>query len=86
MVHMSDQLIGLFGCCILKCALHLSKLGDKKAALNELKKANFMYPKHKLKIFEWFIRLGFKDYLDKLYINMNALTHYDYDDFLLIGV
>lgn len=71
---------------ILKCALKLAQMGDKKAALTELKKAEFVHPSPKYTVFKLFIALGFKNYLDKLYINMNAMTNYAYDDFYLVDV
>ncbi len=79
----SEVRIKKYANVILKCSLSLAQRGEKKLALAELEKANWLHPQPKYKIFKLFIKLGFKGYLDTLYTNMNAITDYYYDDFLL---
>ncbi len=69
---------------ILRCAIQLAKLGEKAAALTEIEKAIDLYPKLNYQIFGIFIKMGFMNYLDKLYVNMNVWTGYAYDDFRLV--
>jgi glycosyltransferase involved in cell wall biosynthesis len=68
---------------ILKCALHLAKAGEKKLALVELAKAEMVHPRPRFTVFRLAMWLGFRNYLDTLYVNMNVWTAYAYDDFYL---
>ncbi len=71
---------------VLRCAIKLAQYGKKKAALEEIEKAEYLAPLTNFFIFKLFIALGFKKYLDILYVNMNIWTKYAYDDFYLVDV
>lgn len=64
---------------ILRCAMYLAEQGMKDEALEEIKKAEFMWPKNNYRPFAFMIKNGFKR-LKKFWINMNCWFRYTYDD------
>ncbi|MDR2430887.1 MAG: glycosyltransferase family 2 protein [Candidatus Margulisbacteria bacterium] len=64
---------------ILRCALCLAARGQKKEALAEIKKAEFLAPRINYAAFAALIALGFRD-LQKFWVNMNCWFNYAYDE------
>ncbi|MDR1997926.1 MAG: glycosyltransferase [Candidatus Margulisbacteria bacterium] len=64
---------------ILRCALRLAAYGRRRAALAELKKAEYLAPQLNYSAFALAVALGFKN-LHKFWVNMNCWFKYAYDD------